>query len=93
MREYFQANVDGHEPQDLWWKPVPRWDLTDYTDYNVRMAGEDAAFWAAREKEGYRVAVELPELWPFFFDTENLRGWGAWRQDAASWPRISTPAC
>ena len=93
---YFEANARGHEPHDLAWAPVPRWDLTDYGDHDADMARRDAAFWPQAERDGYRVALELPELWHFFFDDERLVRFG-WQTeptyDYAAWPLISTRRC
>jgi len=94
--EYWKANVAGHEPQDLAWEPVPKWDMADYGEHNGKMAEKDAAFWKGVEKGGWTVAVELPTYWHFFFDTELLLRFGDYLSpgfDERAWPFLSTLAC
>ena len=96
IREYWKANVEGHQPQDLAWEPAPKWDMTDYADYDRNMAEKDAAFWTDAEKDGWRVALDLPLYWHFFFDTEQLACCGMQMElfyDESAWPLISTLKC
>ena len=99
MRQYWQANIDAHEPMDLGWEPVPKWDLTDYTAHDRQMAKQDAAFWARMKKDGWKVAVELPVNWHFRFDTQRqIRYKQHWYRtnntlDNSAWPLISTLKC
>ena len=97
IQEYWKANVEGHSPLDLDWEPVPRWDLTDYTQYNREMAERDARFWADAEKGGWTVAAELPVRWKFLFDTETLiRYRGQWlspKHNDAAWHTINILEC
>ena len=88
MREYWKANADGHEPMPLDWKPIPRWAATDYTEADAEAARADAAFWEAKEKEGYRVAAELPTTWKFHLDPElklRYENWHLPEYDHRSW--------
>ena len=99
MRQYWQANIDAHEPMDLSWQPVPKWDLTDYGGHDRRMAEQDAALWARLEAEGWTVALELPVYWHFRFDTQlQIRYKKHWYRpnndlDFSAWPLISTLKC
>ena len=96
IREYLQANIDGHEPQDLNWQPVPKWDMADYTQHDKEMATKDTKFWADADKGGWRVAVELPEYWHIFFDVEHLIRMGSHMlpgYDYSSWPLMSIRRC
>ena len=72
IREYWQANVNGHQPHDLDWAPEPTFDTTDYAEFDADAARRNEAFWGAKEKEGYEVALELPEYWRFLYDQEVL---------------------
>ena len=93
MREYFQANVDGHEPQDLWWKPVPKWDMINYDEHDKSMAELDARFWSTIDSRGYKIVFEFPDYWHFFIDTEQ-RGRSIFQvYDHDAWPLISTLKC
>jgi hypothetical protein len=98
-RKYWQANIDAHQPQDLSWKPTPKWDLTDYTEHDRQMAARDTAFWAKAKQDGWRVAAELPEFWHFRFDTQlQIRYNKHWYRpnndfDFGTWPLISTLKC
>jgi len=97
MRQYWQANVDAHEPMDLGWAPETKWDLTDYSAKEREMALEDAAFWAKAEKDGWKVAVQLPIHWRFRFSVgKQLRFRKHWPKgdfDDSSWPLISILKC
>ena len=93
MRRYFRANVEGHAPQDLFWRPEPKWDMTDYGGLDREMAAKDAAFWLAREREGYRAVADVPAYWHFFFDTEQRGKHISRMYDHSGWPRISTLTC
>ena len=101
MREYWQANIDGHQPQDLEWGPEPVWDMTDYTAHDADMAHKDAAFWVEKEEEGWKVAVELPVYWKFRFDPEllmnfrsgPLHDYSSPLKDDSAWPFISILKC
>ena len=100
IREYWQANIEGHQPQELLWEPEPKWDMTDYTDYDAEMADKDAAFWNRKENEGWQAAAELPIYWRFLFDTEFLLlsrdyylGRGGGDFDDTGWPLISALEC
>lgn len=96
IREYWKANIEGHEPQNLAWEPAPKWDMTDYGEHDRKMAGKDAAFWKEVEKGGWEVAVELPEYWHFFFDPELLLRFGAYMEptyDESAGPLLSTLEC
>ncbi len=99
MRQYWKANVDAHEPMDLGWQPVPKWDRRDYTAHDRQMAKQDAAFWLRMKKEGWKVAVKLPLNWHFRFDTQTqIRYNRRWYRpnnnlDISAWPLISTLKC
>ena len=99
MRQYWQANIDAHEPMDLGWEPVPKWDLTDYTAHDRKMAQQDAAFWAKASRDGWKVMVELPVYWHFRFDSQlQIRYNKHWYRpnndlDISAWPLISTLKC
>ncbi|MFH0965062.1 MAG: hypothetical protein V2A58_13765, partial [Planctomycetota bacterium] len=94
--EYWKANLAGHAPQDLAWEPVPKWDMTDYSDYDRAAAEKDAAFWKEVDKGGWRVAADLPVHWHFFFDTEQLIRFGRQMEltyDESAWPLLSVLRC
>ena len=99
MRQYWQANVDAHEPQDLSWQPVPRWDLTDYAAHDRELAARDAAFWVKAEQDGWTVAADLPARWRFRFDSQlQIRYNKHWYRpnndlDLSAWPLVSTLRC
>jgi len=99
MRQYWQANIDAHEPMDLNWKPAPKWDLTDYTAHDRTMAQQDAGFWAKAKKDGWKIAAELPLYWRFRFDSQlQIRYNKHWYRpnndlDVSAWPLISTLKC
>ena len=93
MRQYWQANIDGHKPQSLHWQPEPKWDMTDYSRHDKKMAAVDRRFWPKIARQGYKVVYTFPEFWPFCFDTEQ-RGRsisGAYPHEG--WPRLSTLEC
>ena len=96
MRQYWQANVDAHEPMSLQWEPEPHHDTADYTQADADAAKADAAFWAGIGDDGYTVAVELPEYWKFRLDTEMLCRWYPFwtpHYDDGGWNLISTTRC
>ncbi|HJN15749.1 MAG TPA: hypothetical protein QGH10_09675, partial [Armatimonadota bacterium] len=96
MREYWQANIDGHRPHDLGWEPEPFADLTDYSSADAEAQERDSDFWAARQAEGYRVVGELPELWKFRFDPEMKVRYSNWTRpscDDAAWFAIESTSC
>ena len=97
MKAYWKATEDARQPMDLDWAPEPEWDLTDYSAVNEQMAAKDAASWAQAEKDGWRVAVELPTWWRFLFSPGNkLRYRKYWYKgdiDDSAWPLISCLKC
>ncbi len=97
MKQYWKANVEGHNPQNLNWTPEPEWDMTDYSKHDADNAKADAAFWVDAEKGGWKVAAELPEYWKFLFDTETLvRYRGQWLSadfDDRAWQYMSVTKC
>lgn len=96
IREYWQATVDGHRPQNLDWSPVPRWDMTDYAELDADMAVNDAAFWNAAAKEDWTVATALPLYWHFLLDHEQrlrLNNWMSSHYNHEAWSLISTLKC
>lgn len=96
IREYWRANIEAHQPQNLDWEPVPAWDMTDYTESDKDAARQDAAFWRNVKSERWKVARELPEFWHFRFDTEQLvrhRPWTKANFDHSAWPLISVLKC
>jgi hypothetical protein len=95
LREYWKANLEGHQSQDLLWEPAGYADLTDYAPTAAALAQAEAEFWAAREKDGWKVAVALPEIWKFRFDPELKVRYAAWNRptfDDSSWYPIKTTA-
>lgn len=96
MLDYWKANREGHEPQDLGWEPAPLTDTTDYTATEAEALEREEAFWPAQAREGYAVAMELPEVWKFRFDPEMLVRYSPWARpsfDDSSWMPIRTTAC
>ncbi len=97
IKEYWKANVEGHNPQNLDWAPEPKWDMTDYSKYEADNAKADSAFWAEAKNGGWKIAVELPDYWKFIFDTETLvRYRGQWLSpdfDDRSWQYLSVLKC
>ena len=95
MREYWRANVEGHKPQDLNWAPEPKWDMTDYSAHDAESAKGDAAFWVAAQRDGWRVAAELPDYWKFLFDTEMLMRYREYitGYDDRPWQLLSVLKC
>lgn len=96
MQQYWQATREGRHPQDLSWGPEPNWDFTDYTEHNAKMSERDAAFWTAVGKEGWKVAVELPIQWRFWFDADNqlrYRSYLLKNTNDSSWFFINSLKC
>ena len=96
MRQYWQANVEAHEPMNLFWKLPLRYDTTDYTRADADAARGDADFWKRMEKEGYTVVADLPEYWKFFLDTELLVRWfgySALEYDDRGWLLLTPTRC
>jgi len=97
IRAYWRANIEGHKPQNLAWKPVPKWDMTDYTAHNEKMAKADAKFWQKTKSRGWKVAAELPVYWHFHFDNEQLlRLKSFWIRslfDHSAWPLLDVRKC
>jgi hypothetical protein len=96
LREYWQANRDGHQPQDLRWEPAGYIDLTDYTQKEADAAAGEAGFWAAAGKDGWTPVAVLPEYWKFRFDPELKVRYSNWTTpdfDDSGWYPIKTTAC
>lgn len=96
MRQYWQANIDAHEPMALDWEPPLRYDTTDYTQANAAAAETGARFFASLETDGYTVAAELPEVWKFRLDTHLHCSWfklWATYYDDRSWHLIRPTSC
>ena len=96
MRQYWQANVDAHTPQDLGWEIVPYIDQADYTTADAETAEKGAAFLKGLENNGYKTAVALPEHWKFRFDPETKVRYSNWttpEYDDASWFLINGMRC
>ena len=96
MREYWQANIDAHQPHDLSWEPRPHHDLADYTTADVEARKNDETFWKEMEKEGYAVAVALPQYWKFRLDLEMLirfRNYMSRDYSDDSWFSVGTTRC
>ena len=96
IRRYWKANMEAHTAQDLAWRPVPKWDLTDYTKTNEDMAVNDAAFWERVQADGWSVALDLPVHWRFHLDVEELLRHNNWTGeifDHRAWPPISVLKC
>ena len=96
IKEYWQANVDAHEPMSLDWEPQLHHDTTDYTKANEDAVKADAAFWGKRKDEGYKVAVELPEYWKFRLSTELLCRYDTYASknyDDGGWSLIKPTSC
>lgn len=93
IRRYWQANFDGHEPLDLNWKPVPKWDMTDYSDHDRRQAEADATFWSQLKRKNLKIAFEFPAHWHFMFDTEQRGRFISTVYSHDAWPLLSTLKC
>ena len=96
MRQYWQANIDAHKPMDLRWEPQPHHNMTDYTQADAKAAKANTEFWVKMKKQGYKVAIELPEYWKFRLDTEMLcRFHNYWSvdYDDSSWNIIKSAPC
>jgi hypothetical protein len=97
MRQYWQANIEAHQPQDLQWVPALRYDTTDYSDADAEAAKADAKFWKQMEKEGFRVVADMPEFWKFFLDTELLFRWSPYNwskyHNDNDWLLLKTTSC
>ena len=98
IRQYWEANVNAHEPHDLDWAPEPAFDTADYTQFDEDAALRNKAFWEQKQREGYKVALELPEYWRFLYDQEvlgRLRPYpqflNAWA--GHSWFQVSSGKC
>ncbi|MFH0964089.1 MAG: hypothetical protein V2A58_08750 [Planctomycetota bacterium] len=98
IRAYWRANERAHEPHDLDWAPDPTFDTSDYTQFNTDASKRNQAFWEAKEKEGYEVALKLPEYWRFLYDQERLGRFrpypkflNAWA--GHSWFQVSSKKC
>jgi len=96
MREYWQANVDAHQPQDLDWEPQPHHDNADYTEANAQAAQAQTGFWGKMKKQGYAVAAVLPSDWKFRLDIEMLVRYSNYmtpEYDDSSWFEIKCTRC
>ena len=96
MRQYWQANIDAHKPQDLTWEPRPHHDQTDYTKADAEAVEKDRAFWTKMQTEGYTVAATLPEYWKFRLDLEMLVRWRPYTKPGyndGSWFTIKCTSC
>ena len=76
IREYWKAQRDAHREQDLYWRPPVAADTTDYRLADAAAARADEEYWKAREKEGYRVVMDLPEYWRFTLDPQMFFKFG-----------------
>ena len=98
IREYWQANVRGHEPHDLNWAPAPLFDGSDYSAFNADAAKRNRSFWAQKDATGAKVVLELPEYWQFLYDQEvlgRLKSYPAFINGWAgeSWFRVDSSTC
>ena len=96
MRRYWQANIDAHAPMDLFWEVEPYHDHADHTAADAEAAGKDAELWPALAKQGYLVAVTLPEYWKFRFDPETKVRYSNWMSpdcDDRSWFTVKSTRC
>ena len=96
IRQYWQANIDAHKPQNLMWEPALHRDHTDYTDTDTDALEKGEAFWQKMKDEGYTVAATLPEYWRFRLDPEMLVRWRPYLSpghDDSSWLTISCTRC
>ena len=97
MKQYWQANIDAHEPMDLQWVPALRYDTTDYSQADAEAAKADAKFWKQMEKDGFRVVADMPEFWKFFLDTEMFFRWSPYNwskhHNDNDWLLLKTTSC
>ena len=96
MRQYWQANVNAHQPQDLMWEPDPHHDDADYDKADAEAREKDDAFWKEMRKQGYTVAAALPEYWKFRLDLEmavRFRNYMKPEYNDSSWFKIKCTSC
>ena len=98
IREYWAATVKAREPHDLSWVPEPLYDLSEYTEFDLRAATRNEAFWIEKEEEGFQTVVQLPEHWAFLVDNEMQGRFNNYGSTMASWPggtwlRVSSKRC
>ena len=91
IREYWRANERGHLPHDLSWAPEPDFDRSDYGEFDADAARRNNAFWTRKEKEGYEVALKLPEHWKFLYDPQHKGRTENW--DRLGWLEVSAKKC
>lgn len=96
MREYWKANIDGHRPRDLAWRPMPHQDQTDYAQVTAAAVAKEKAFWQRLTEQGYTVAKTLPEDWKFRLDLEMHVRWRNFMKpefDDGPWFTIKSTRC